>query len=39
MFSPRPPSVQWYYIIDGTLDDGRTVELFRNEGNSFLGMN
>jgi hypothetical protein len=32
MFSPRPPSIQWYYIIEGELDNGKPVELFRNEG-------
>ncbi len=32
MFSPRPPNVQWYYIIEGELDNGTAMELFRDEG-------
>jgi hypothetical protein len=31
MFAPRPPSVHWWYSIEGTLDDGRKVELFANQ--------
>jgi len=32
MFSPRPPSVQWSYIIDAEQDNGNKLELFGNEG-------
>jgi len=32
MFSPRPPSVYWWYTVEGTLDDGSQMELWRNEG-------
>jgi len=32
MFSPRPPNVQWYYIIQSELDNGTVGELFREEG-------
>jgi len=32
MFSPRPPNTQWFYVIDGELDNGTSVELFKNEG-------
>jgi len=32
MFSPRPPNVQWYYNIEGELDNGTKVELWGHEG-------
>ena len=30
MFSPRPPSIQWYYVLDGKLDGNTDVELWAN---------
>jgi len=32
MFSPRPPSVHWWYIIDGRLENDTEIEIFKNEG-------
>lgn len=29
MFSPRPPTTHWYYIIDARLDNGSQIELFK----------
>jgi len=32
MFSPHPPKAHWYYIFQAELEDGREVEIFKNEG-------
>ncbi|GAM17787.1 hypothetical protein SAMD00019534_009620 [Acytostelium subglobosum LB1] len=32
MFSPRPPSIHWWYTIEGELDNGQLTELWANEG-------
>jgi len=31
MFSPRPPNTHWWYVIEGQLDDGTPMELFKHE--------
>ena len=32
MFSPRPPNVQWYYVIEGELENGKHVGIWNNGG-------
>jgi len=32
MFSPKPPNILWYYVIEGELDNGQKVELWRHGG-------
>jgi hypothetical protein len=32
MFSPRPPNLDWYYNIEGTLGNGAKVEIWGNRG-------
>eukprot|EP01132_Coremiostelium_polycephalum_P004161 gene4161-5209_t len=32
MFSPRPPSIHWWYTYEAELDDGTQMELWNNEG-------
>jgi hypothetical protein len=32
MFSPRPPNINWWYIIQGWLVNGSEIEIHRNRG-------
>ena len=32
MFSPDPPKIDWYFVIDAKLENGTRVELFGDEG-------
>ncbi|EFA76512.1 hypothetical protein PPL_10280 [Heterostelium album PN500] len=32
MFSPRPPSIHWWYTFEAELDDGQQTELWANDG-------
>jgi len=31
MFSPRPPTNHWYYVMVGTLDDASEIDVWKNE--------
>lgn len=32
MFAPKPPSINWWYVYEAELENGTTVDFFRNRG-------